>query len=704
MSHFKIAIDIGGTFTDGVMYQVDTGAIWLEKALTTPTDPGEAVSHVAGALLARKTSSENGAAKVVDDVVHATTLVTNAVIQRQGARTALVVTKGFSDTLRLRREDRYDLYDLDIAFPEPLVDQADIVELDCRLGSDGREIVPLSEEKLAAVCAVLDKIDAQAIAICLLHSYVDDCQEAETAAFIVQHFVGRTISTSSEIAREIREYERMSTTVANAYVQPLTSDYLNNLKGRLNALDVDAPLRIMVSSGGFTSAEIAAKNPVRLLESGPAAGVLSAVTTANSAGINRVLAFDMGGTTAKLCVAIDAKPEITNQFEAGRVRRFKKGSGLPIMVPSIDMIEIGAGGGSIAHVGELGFLNVGPQSSGAEPGPACYGKGGKQPTVTDADLTLGYLSATNFLGGQMTLSETAATSAIAQLADTLEMATQDVAFGIHDLVNENMAAAARVHIAEKGLDPRNFAMVATGGAGPVHVVEVAHKLGIKKVLCPVAAGNGSCLGLLIAPPRVDRSWSKTELVADIDWSDAQLRLDTAYADCIAELRQSGADPEAVDWAINVEMRYEGQGDTITVPFAFGALNNAVRASADANFSNSYTQLYGRTLPETAVEAVTWRLIATAEIPATRFQIHSDGQERVATQASERPVFLPDEREHRAVPVYDRYGLEYGAKLNGPLILQEPESTVVVARAASVTVLDDGTVSIELPQKSREESL
>ena len=697
MSRFKIAIDIGGTFTDGVMYDMESGTIWLEKALTTPSDPGEAVSQVAGALLARKIRLEDtDRAKVVDDVVHATTLVTNAIIQRKGARTALVVTKGFADTLRLRREDRYDLYDLDIAFPEPLVGDGNIVELDARLGSEGQEIAPLREEELAEAAAKLAQLDVEAIAICLLHSYVDDRHEAETAAAVARYLPERTTSTSSEIAREIREYERMSTTVANAYVQPLTSDYLNNLKGRLAALGADAPLRIMVSSGGFTSAEIAGKTPVRLLESGPAAGVLSAVTTANTAGINRVLAFDMGGTTAKLCVAIDGKPEITNQFEAGRLRRFKKGSGLPIMVPSIDMIEIGAGGGSIAHVGELGFLNVGPQSSGAEPGPACYGRGGRQPTVTDGDLTLGYLSASNFLGGQMTLSETAAKGAIERLANTLEMATEDVAFGIHDLVNENMAAAARVHIAEKGLDPRSFAIVATGGAGPVHVVEVANKLAIKQILCPVAAGNGSCLGLLIAPPRVDRSWSKTELVDGIDWPGAQRRLDAAHADCIAELRQAGTHPDDVDWAIDLEMRYEGQGDTITVPFAFGALTDTVRPLASTNFSETYTQLYARTLPDTAVEAVTWRLIATAAIPAARFKIDNENQERGTPKASKRPVFLPDERTYRDVPVYDRYALQTGTKLDGPMILEEPESTVVVARAASVTVLDDGTVSIELP--------
>ena len=695
MSRFKIAIDIGGTFTDGVMYDAQSNVIWLEKSLTTPADPGEAVSKVASALLQR-TLPKGGGGGRVDEVVHATTLVTNAIIQRQGAQTALIVTKGFGDTLTLRREDRYDLYDLDIAFPEPLVEAGNIVELDGRLAFDGEEVVALEDEALLKTVTDLARHDVDAIAVCLLHSYVDDRHERAVAAAVARELPQTYISMSSDIAREIREYERMSTTVANAYVQPLTSRYLTNLQGRLNGLGAQAPLRIMVSSGGFTSAEIAAKTPVRLLESGPAAGVLSAITTANAAGVDRVLAFDMGGTTAKLCVAIDAKPEVTNQFEAGRVRRFKKGSGLPIMVPSLDMIEIGAGGGSIARVGDLGLLNVGPQSAGAEPGPACYQLGGEQPTVTDADLVLGYLSADNFLGGRMQLSETAAVAAIETLADALDMKALDVAFGIHDLVNENMAAAARVHIAEKGLDPRGFTMVATGGAGPVHAVEVANKLGIKRVLCPVAAGNGSCLGLLIAPPRVDRSWSRPGLLDATDWADAQQRLDAAYGDSVEELRRSEADPDALDWAINLEMRYEGQGDTVTVPFQFGRLDDCVRPVLAERFAETYTQLYGRTLPDTAVEIVTWRLIGSAAIPAARFDIQNDGFGTAAGKPAKRAVFLPEQRAHDEVRVHDRYALEPGARLQGPMILQEPESTIVVARPATVVVLDSGTISIELP--------
>ncbi|MGI9475409.1 MAG: hydantoinase/oxoprolinase family protein [Hyphomicrobiaceae bacterium] len=695
MSRYKIAIDIGGTFTDGVMYDAVSGAIWLQKSLTTPADPGEAVSTVAKALLGAADAATTPDAGMIDDVVHATTLVTNAIIERKGARTALITTKGFADTLTLRREDRYDLYDLEIAFPDPLVNSDDILELDARMSADGEEIQPVAPATLSALTSALEELGVDAVAICLLHSYVDNDHEQATAAAVAARLPDLRMSLSSDIAREIREYERASTTVANAYVQPLASRYLTNLQGRLSEIGVAAPLQIMVSSGGFTSAEIAARTPVRLLESGPAAGVLSAINTANCASVSHVLAFDMGGTTAKLCVAIDGTPEITSEFEAGRVRRFKKGSGLPITVPSIDMIEIGAGGGSIAHVGALGLLNVGPQSAGAEPGPACYGQGGSDPTVTDADLMLGYLSADSFLGGKMTLSEADAQTAIGRLADNLAMAAQDVAFGINDLVNENMAAAARVHIAEKGLDPRHFTMVATGGAGPVHAVEVAHKLGIKRVLCPVAAGNGSCLGLLIAPPRVDRSWSKPEQLDAVDWSDAQRRLDACHADCVRELEETGIDVNGVDWAINLEMRYAGQGDTITVPFAFGALTETVGALAEQNFSETYTQLYARTLPNTAVEIVTWRLIGTSTIPTATFNVTGATPSSQEARPNCRSVFLPEQRQKQDVPVYERYGLAPGTRLAAPMILQEAESTIVIARSADVTVLDDGTVSIEI---------
>jgi len=696
MNRYKIAIDIGGTFTDGVMYDSDSGAIWLEKSLTTPADPGEAVSKVAKALLAGAATAARPNANMIDDVVHATTLVTNAIIERKGARTALITTKGFADTLMLRREDRYDLYDLEIAFPDPLVDADDIIELNARISVDGTEIQPASPDSLSEMTRTLGQLDVEAVAICLLHSYVDDAQEHAVATAIADLFPASRVSLSSEIAREIREYERTSTTVANAYVQPLTSTYLANLQGRLSEIGVAAPLQIMVSSGGFTSAEIAAKTPVRLLESGPAAGVLSAINTANCAGLNHVLAFDMGGTTAKLCVAIDGQPEITSQFEAGRVRRFKKGSGLPITVPSIDMIEIGAGGGSVAHVGELGLLNVGPQSAGAEPGPACYDQGGTNPTVTDADLMLGYLSADNFLGGKMALSEAAAHGAVGRLADDLAMAAQDVAFGINDLVNENMAAAARVHIAEKGLDPRHFSMVATGGAGPVHAIEVAHKLGIKRVLCPVAAGNGSCLGLLIAPPRVDRSWSKPEQLKTVDWQDAQQRLEVCHADCVLELQRTGIDPGMINWGINLEMRYAGQGDTITVPFDFGALRETVDPLAQENFSKAYAQLYGRTLLSTAVEIVTWRLIGSSSIPTATFNMTGTTTSTDKPESASRPIFLPEQRRMQDTAVYDRYALAPGMRIEAPVILQEAESTIVIARTADVTILQDGTVSIQMP--------
>ena len=401
-ARLRIAVDIGGTFTDGLAATTPGGEIWVAKTLTTPRDPGEAVTTVIADLLRQIGGGESSnGRRAVCEVVHGTTLVTNTLIERKGARTGLVVTKGTRDVLDIGREWRYDLYDLNLKLPQPLAALENRHEVDERLDARGEAVTALSDVELDRLMSNIAGLEVDAIAVCLLHAYVNDQHERKIADAIRRRFPQIAVSISSGIAREIREYERMSTTVANAYVQPLVADYLRRLDERVKDLAPDAPLRIMVSSGGFTSGEAAAETPILLLESGPAGGVLSALNTARLNGIDRILAFDMGGTTAKACVAVGGEPLIAHSFECARVSRFKRGSGLPILIPSIDLIEIGAGGGSIAHVSDLGLLNVGPESSGAVPGPACYGLGGKEATVTDADLMLGYLNPDNFLGGEM---------------------------------------------------------------------------------------------------------------------------------------------------------------------------------------------------------------------------------------------------------------------------------------------------------------
>jgi N-methylhydantoinase A len=644
----------------------------------------------------------------ITEVVHGTTLVTNTLIERKGAKTGLVVTQGTRDVLDIGREWRYDLYDLNLEIPAPLVHLDKRCEANERLDARGEVVTPLAQAELDRLLDDIGGLDVEAVAVCLLHAYVNDAHEQKIAAAIRARFPGLAISISSGIAREMREYERMSTTTANAYVQPLMAEYLRRLEGRVKDVAPKAPLRIMVSSGGFTSGEAAAETPILLLESGPAGGVLSALNTARLNGIDQILAFDMGGTTAKACVAVGGEPLIAHSFEAARVHRFKRGSGLPILIPSIDLIEIGAGGGSIAHVNDLGLLNVGPESAGADPGPACYGQSGTGATVTDADLALGYLNADNFLGGEMKLRPDLAEAALGKLASKLKLSTTEVAWGIYDIVNENMAAAARIHIAEKGHDPREFAMVATGGAGPVHAVEVARKLQIPRVLATIAAGAGSCLGLLAAPARVDRSWSNPRLVKDIDWKRVAKVYAELRTDAEAELSSAGAG-DAIKWWIGAEMRYAGQGHDVSVSLPWAAMN-PVRAGRKSKperqsfepalmkeFEKRYRQLYGHLVPNAAPQVITWRLTGRSVVRSHRF---TWGDARVSAKPvmrGRREIYLPLRGKYAPVPVYERYSLKPGTKIAGPVVLEERESTFVVPVKSDVTVLPDYTVSVRIKE-------
>ncbi|MBN8956945.1 MAG: hydantoinase/oxoprolinase family protein, partial [Rhizobiales bacterium] len=557
---FRIAVDIGGTFTDGVAEDIASGQIYLAKHLTTQDDPGVALSKVVADLLVAIALNDSGVtADAISEVIHGSTLVTNSLIERKGATTALVATRGTADITDIGREVRYDLYDLDIQMPEPLVPLSLRFEVDERVAADGRIITPLDKQAIEQLAEALRVSGARAVAVALLHACVNPENEAYLGALLRQACPGIAFSLSSDVAREIREYERTTTTIANAYVQPLVATYLDELEERLRRAGIAATLRIMTSSGGSTSAAVAAATPIAMLESGPAGGVLSAANAGLSCGLDDVLAFDMGGTTAKICTVIAGVPSVVHTFEAARVRRFKKGSGLPLLITSIDLMEIGAGGGSIARINDLGLLTVGPESASAEPGPACYGLGGTEPTVTDADLTLGYLNPDFFLGGRMTLDVPAAHRALEQLGDRLSLDAIEVAKGIFNIVNEAMAGAARVHIAEKAQDPRNFTLVGTGGAGPVQAVEIARKLRIPRILFPIAAGTGSCLGFLVAPIRVERSWSKPAQIDRLDWNEIETTLSASRADAVRELATLSLSDKDVNWEILVEMRYVGQG-------------------------------------------------------------------------------------------------------------------------------------------------
>jgi N-methylhydantoinase A len=686
----RIAVDIGGTFTDGVAVLSPAGRIWVGKSLTTPEDPGEAVTTVLLDLLRQVHASLPSSTPKLSEVVHGTTLITNTLIERKGSRTALITTEGHRDMLDIGREWRYDIYDLDIELPAALVTPDDRITVKEGVSARGEIVVPICGLDVQA----LKKLNVESIAVSLLHSYLNDANEKAIRDRLQQALPGIAVSLSSEVAREIKEFERTSTTVANAYVKPIVARYLKELESRIASVQAGVPLRIMVSSGGFTSADSAAHAPILLLESGPAAGVLSALNTAHQNDVQQVLAFDMGGTTAKACVAVGGEPPVAHSFECARVRRFKRGSGLPILIPSIDLIEIGAGGGSIAFANNLGLLNVGPQSAGSVPGPACYSGGGTDPTVTDADLLLGYLNAANFLGGEMKLDIAAARKALAPLAAKLAVNPEEAAWGIYEMVNENMAAAARIHIAENGHDPREFTMVATGGAGPVHAVEVARKLRIPRVLVPIAAGAGSCLGMLAAPARVDRAWSDPQLVAEISWDRVAKTIEALKRDAQAELQSAGA--AEITWTIAADMRYFGQGAEVPIAFAYQKMEKTVSEKIIGMFEESYKKLYGRTVPGARPQVITWRLTGRAPAKGQHFEWATEAKKADARQSS-RPMFLPLKKSFETTKIYDRYSLAAGTLLNGPLILEERECTVVVPVKAEVRILPELTVSVTIQE-------
>ena len=686
----RIAIDVGGTFTDGVLCDDATGRVWLAKALTTPTDPGEAISTVAAALLALDGSPEK-----ITHVVHGTTLIANTLLERKGVRAALVTNSGMGDCLEIRRELRYDTYDLGLTYPAPLVPRDAVHELSARLGPDGTEWAPVDAGEITGIAARLENTGAEAVAICLLHAPVSDRHELAVAQRLASALPGIPVCHSATVAAEVGEYERMSTTVANAYVQPIVESYLDRLKGRFEAVGVAARVDVMLSNGGFTTASEAARFPIRVLESGPAGGVLSAINCATAEGIGKVMAFDMGGTTAKSCVAQDGRPDITHIFEFAREQRFKKGSGLPTVAPSIDLIEIGAGGGSIARVGPLGLLQVGPDSAGSEPGPACYGRGGTEATVTDADLVLGYLDPDGFLGGRMRLEADAARRALETVGGRLGLDATRTAIGINEIVSENMASAARMHIAEKGLDARDFALVATGGAGPVHGADVARRLRIRRILCPIASGVGSCLGFLAAPARADRSWARVEPAVTLDIATLAVRYADARASAAAELSDAGADPADIAWEAVVDMRYVGQGASVEVPVdPEGVTDTATLVRA---FEEAYRAIFGRTVPDGIPEVVTWRLSAVAGAGVRHFRLAA---ESLAGEApARRNIYTPATGGFCEVPMVKRASLSPGMTLRGPCLVTEAESTLVVPWPAEVTVRPSGTLDILLDEVS-----
>jgi N-methylhydantoinase A len=688
----RVGVDIGGTFTDLVVVDETTGAIRVGKVLTTAKDPAHGVEHGVQSLL-----DEAGVDPArVRAVVHGTTLATNALIERKGARTALLTTEGFRDALEIRREGRHDMYDLLIDAPAPLVPRHRRREVAERLSPDGAVLRPLDEAGARRVIAALVDDGVEAIAICLLHAYLNPVHERRLVELVREAAPHVAVACSSEVVPEIREYERTSTTAANVYVAPLMARYLEDLERRLHGLGVPGQLYIMQSSGGIALPPVARRLPIRLVESGPAAGALAAAQAARDRGDARLLSFDMGGTTAKACVIDAGAPLVAREFEVARADRFKKGSGLPIRVPVIEMIEIGAGGGSLARVDRMGLLKVGPDSAGADPGPACYNLGGRQPTVTDADLLLGYLDADFFLGGRMRLDRGAAERAVAEhVARPLGLDVTAAAWGIHRVVNENMAAAARIHGIERGRDLRAYPLFAFGGAGPVHCWQVARVLRVPRILIPFGAGAMSAWGLLAAPLAFDFVRTLRARLDRADWGGLN-RLFAAMEDEGGRLlARAGVARDAVRVARIAEMRYVGQGHEVEAPVPAGRLAAESLPAITAAFEASYRALYHRLPQGVPIEALNWRVTVSAPAPALAFGGAAGGGGGAPVKGHRRAWFA-EANGWVDTPVYDRYALAPGTTFAGPAIVEERESTAVVGPGARGRVDDGRTLIVEMP--------
>jgi len=682
-SRSRIGVDIGGTFTDLVLMDDATGAVHVGKLLTTPKEPAQAVEQGVVTLLREAAS----APRSVGTLIHGTTLATNALIERKGARTGLLTTAGFRDALEIGREGRYDMYDLFIDPPAPLVPRHLRLEVTERILPDGSVLTPLDESSARAAIGALLAAGVEAIAVSLLHAYRNPGHERALARLVREMAPDLPVACSSDVVPEIREFERTSTTAANVYVMPLMARYLEDLERKIHELGVTGTFYVMLSSGGIATPETAKRVPVRLVESGPAAGALAAARMAREAGEPRMLSFDMGGTTAKACVIDRGRPLIAREFEVARADRFKKGSGLPIRVPVIELIEIGAGGGSIAKIDSLGLLKVGPESAGADPGPACYALGGAEPTVTDADVVLGYLDPEFFLGGRMRLDMEAARRAIEQgVARPLGLSLTEAAWGIHRVVNENMAAAARIHGIERGKDLRAYPLFAFGGAGPVHAWQVGRILRVPRMLVPFGAGAISAWGLLVAPLAFDFVRTAPHQLETANWS----RINGLFADMGAEgraiLHAAGVADRDMTVRRTAEMRYVGQGHEVEVEVPPGELGASSLAVLTAHFEAAYRALYSRTPMGVPIEALNWRVVVSGPAPEISMRGATAGPDAGAPLIKKtRPAYFPEAGGWVEAPVYDRYSLQAGARFEGPAIIEERESTTIIGPGAHVSV-------------------
>ena len=685
MTQVRVAADIGGTFTDLVL---DDGARQhTAKVLTSYSDPADAVLQGLGQVMA----SAGCQPEALSLFLHGTTLATNALIERRGALTALLTTEGHRDAVEMAFENRFEQYDINIDRPAPLVPRPLRIPVRERIAADGSVLKLLDDDSLSRALDELEKRQVESVAIGFLHAYRNPDHEQRTAAAVRERLPGASITLSSEVCPEIREYERLSTTCANAYVQPLMAAYLGSLDRQLRAAGIQCPLLLMTSGGGLTDIATASRFPIRLVESGPAGGALLAQDIARQSGYDRALSFDMGGTTAKICLIDDGEPLLSRAFEVDRAYRFKKGSGLPVRIPVIEMVEIGAGGGSIAAVDNLGRIAVGPASAGSEPGPAAYGRGGKLPTVTDADTLLGRLRPEFFAGGAIRLDADASRCAIlGEVATPLKLEPLAAAAGISEVIDENMAAAARAHAVEWGKDAGGRTLIAYGGAAPLHACRVANKLRIDRILVPRGAGVGSALGFLLAPISFEVVRSRFMALSGVDLAEIRRLIDGMRAEAAAVVQAATDQP--LKETVRAYMRYAGQGFEIAV--------NAPPQDADdfadqlgTAFATAYRALYGRTIPGQEIEILSWTLALGTASPGQE-SVPAPKRQRQATPDGDVELFDANSGAMGPAALHQRERLNPGDRFDGPALIVEEQTTTMVGAEFSGTVNARGHLILE----------
>lgn len=682
----RLGVDIGGTFTDVVL---EKGAErFSTKVLTTYSAPEDAIIEGLHQVCEKAGVTPSD----IEQIIHGTTLATNALIERRGAKTALITTKGFRDVIEMRTESRFEQYDLNLNLPEPLLPRQRRYVLEERVNAKGEVMIDLDRSEVEALVDKIAVAGYESIAVGLIHSYLNDAHEKLVREVIEEKLPDVMVSLSSEVSPQMREYERFNTVVANAYIKPLMKSYLGRLKGRLGDEGVSCNIFLMHSGGGIISLENAADFPVRLVESGPAGGAVFAANIAASYGLDKVLSFDMGGTTAKICLIKDQTPKTSRVFEVARTYRFKKGSGMPISIPVIDMVEIGAGGGSLAHVDSLNQIRVGPESAGSEPGPACYGRDGKHPAVTDADLVLGKLDPDNFAGGSIKLHVDQSHAALmADVGDTLGMNAIEAAFGVAEVVDENMANAARVHAVENGEDLSEYTMIAFGGAAPLHASRLCEKLGIDRLLVPPGAGVGSAIGFLRAPFSFEANRSVYMKLSEFDPERIKTLLSELKQEAVSFVRNCDADSDILA-DFKVYMRYTGQGWEIPITLSQQDAMNPDRDTFLALFEKDYSKLFGRTVHGMNVEITVWAVNATTPpqpvplVPVTE----GDG---IADKNGERDIFDPALGETVKAATVDRLDMATGAKVDGPVAIVEDETTIIIPSSRRAVRQADGCIDI-----------